>query len=255
MIRTSPALSNFPLWDTGDVIANFIPFVASGESATALTQQPQHKSQPDQWPQRPSVSVLNVQATLTWKRPVRHFQIRASWACVGGRKTWNYSQRKLSRGCDKIYDKLNVIYNHLPTNSQCWVQRAWDLWCEKGRQSEAQKGLLVKEGNLGGEERGVGDEVEAHEAGGGSRTWPSQHPTTKMQGDMRAKGFQKVQTPWQRMQLGKRAWQPTHVLAVQTMDNEESTRVIAQGMCAEENRKKETLTNKSQEGGRWNGKR
>ena len=119
MIRTSPALSNFPLWDTGDVIANFIPFVASGESATALTQQPQQNSQPDQWPQRPSVSVLNVQATLTWKRPVRHFQIRASSAYVGGRKTWNYSQRKLSRGCDKIYDKLNVIYNHLPTNSQC----------------------------------------------------------------------------------------------------------------------------------------
>ena len=109
----------FPLWDTGDVIANFIPFVASGESATALTQQPQQNSPPDQWPQRPSVSVLNVQATLTWKRPVRHFQIRASSAYVGGRTTWNYSQRKLSRGCDKIYEELNVIYNHLPTNSQC----------------------------------------------------------------------------------------------------------------------------------------
>ena len=44
MIRTLPALSNSPLWDSSiasDVIANFTPFVASDKSATALTQQPQ----------------------------------------------------------------------------------------------------------------------------------------------------------------------------------------------------------------------
>ena len=72
MIRTLPALSNSPLWDSSiasDVIANFTPFVASDESATALTQQPQQNPQPDQLPQQPSVSVLDVQATVMWKRP------------------------------------------------------------------------------------------------------------------------------------------------------------------------------------------
>ena len=73
------------------------------------------------------------------------------------------------------------------------------------RALEPEKGLVIKEGNRGGEEPVVGDEVEAHEAGGDSRTWPSQLRETKVHKDMRAKGLQEMQTPWQRMQFGKRA--------------------------------------------------
>ena len=72
MIQRLIALSELPLLDTciaSNEIANLTPFVASNKSATALTQQPQQNPQPDQLPQQPSVSVLNVQATVMWKRP------------------------------------------------------------------------------------------------------------------------------------------------------------------------------------------
>ena len=60
MIRTTPALPNFPSWDSsiaGDVIASFTPFVASDAIAIALSEQPQLCLQPDQLPQQPSLSV------------------------------------------------------------------------------------------------------------------------------------------------------------------------------------------------------
>ena len=60
MIRTSPALLNFPLWDStiaSDVIASCTPFVASDVIASTLPQQPELSAQPDQLPQQPELSV------------------------------------------------------------------------------------------------------------------------------------------------------------------------------------------------------
>ena len=60
MIRTSPALLNFPSWDStiaSDVIASCTPFVASDVIASTLPQQPELSAQPDQLPQQPELSV------------------------------------------------------------------------------------------------------------------------------------------------------------------------------------------------------
>ena len=61
----------------------------------------------------------NVEETIMRRSPARHFQRVETSANVGGRKTWNSTQRRLSRDRNKKYDKPNIISNHLSTHSRC----------------------------------------------------------------------------------------------------------------------------------------